>query len=284
MNEKIKSIEKNETYELMDLSKEKKAIGLKWVFKTKYNADGSIQKHKARLVAKEYSQQQGDLDDRKNLHQEQKEATEIFCDNKATIAMTKNPTFHGRTKHIEIRYHFIRDFVASGAIAMKYYGTDEQVADILTKSLPVQKHVHPSPVLDPYQLARDQHACAYNLNVVSTDIVAVQKLWPGGSGSRSRRGGRWVLVMAEEERLLAADLHDLAMGVGVLGEHEGWAGRRTCTSSRTRCAASSVPAAPSATAASSPMRSACTAALRPPLRRPIRFSFLYYRHCCRRLC
>ena len=52
MKEEIKSIEKNETWELMDLPKEKKAIGLKWVFKTKFNADGSIQKHKARLVAK----------------------------------------------------------------------------------------------------------------------------------------------------------------------------------------------------------------------------------------
>ena len=56
--------------------------------------------------------------------------------------MTKNPTFHGRTKHIEICYHFIRDLVTSGVIAMKYYGIDEQVADILTKSLLVQKHIY----------------------------------------------------------------------------------------------------------------------------------------------
>ena len=42
MKEEIKSIEKNETWELMDLPKEKKAIGLKWVFKTKFNADESI--------------------------------------------------------------------------------------------------------------------------------------------------------------------------------------------------------------------------------------------------
>ncbi|KAJ8499382.1 hypothetical protein OPV22_009934 [Ensete ventricosum] len=279
MKEEIKSIEKNETWELMDLPKEKKAICLKWVYKTKYNADGSIQKHKARLVAKGYSQQQGidfddtfspvarfetvrtflalaaylswsvyqfdvksaflngdlqeevfvtqpegflvkgheekvyklkkalyglkqapracdwagDLDDRKStsgnifslgsgaiswsskkqattalstseaeyvaatsaacqaiwlrrlledLHQKQIDATEIFCDNKSTIALAKNPTFHGRTKHIEIRYHFIRDLVADGAITMKYCGTDEQVADILTKSLPVKKHIY----------------------------------------------------------------------------------------------------------------------------------------------
>ena len=41
-------------------------------------------------------------------------ATEIFCDNQALISMTKNPVFHGRTKHIELRHHFIRDIVAEG--------------------------------------------------------------------------------------------------------------------------------------------------------------------------
>ena len=39
--------------------------------------------------------------------------TLIFCDNKSTISMSKNPMFHGRTKHIELRYHFIRDQVIS---------------------------------------------------------------------------------------------------------------------------------------------------------------------------
>ncbi|XP_031265470.1 secreted RxLR effector protein 161-like [Pistacia vera] len=41
------------------------------------------------------------------LHQKQEGATTIFRDNKATISMTKNPIFHGRTKHIDIRFHFI---------------------------------------------------------------------------------------------------------------------------------------------------------------------------------
>lgn len=55
----IQAIEKNSTWELVDVPKGKNVVGLKWVFRTKYNADGSIQKHKARLVAKGYSQQQG---------------------------------------------------------------------------------------------------------------------------------------------------------------------------------------------------------------------------------
>lgn len=66
--------------------------------------------------------------------------TEIFCDNKVTIATTKNPAFHSRTMHIDIRYHFIQDLVASETVALKRCGTNKQVADIHTKSLPQVKH------------------------------------------------------------------------------------------------------------------------------------------------
>jgi hypothetical protein len=59
MNEEMISIKKNQTCKLVDLPQEKKVVGLKWVFKIKYNKDGSIQKHKARIVAKGYSQQPG---------------------------------------------------------------------------------------------------------------------------------------------------------------------------------------------------------------------------------
>ena len=43
--------------------------------------------------------------------------------------------FHDRSKHIEIRYHFIKDYVQRGAVKLKYISIDEQVANILTKSL-----------------------------------------------------------------------------------------------------------------------------------------------------
>ncbi|CAL5412844.1 unnamed protein product [Camellia sinensis] len=67
------------------------------------------------------------------LQQRQEGATEIFCDNKATIFMTKNPAFHSRTKHIDMRLHFIRDLVAKEEVTLKYCTTHEQLADILTK-------------------------------------------------------------------------------------------------------------------------------------------------------
>ncbi|KAL7129296.1 hypothetical protein ABFS83_13G056600 [Erythranthe nasuta] len=76
------------------------------------------------------------------LQQEQEGATEIFCDNKSTISMTKNPSFQSRTKHIDIRFHFVRDLVAKDEMSLKYCNTNEQVADVLTKSLSKEKFVY----------------------------------------------------------------------------------------------------------------------------------------------
>lgn len=78
----------------------------------------------------------------KDLGQEQEGATEIFSDNKSTISMAKNPAFHGRTKHIDTRHHFIRELVATEQIVLNYCSTDEQLADVLTKALPLKKHSH----------------------------------------------------------------------------------------------------------------------------------------------
>ena len=59
MEEELNMIDKKNTWNLVDPPKGKDIIGLKWVYKTKYNEDGSIQKHKAILVAKGYSQKLG---------------------------------------------------------------------------------------------------------------------------------------------------------------------------------------------------------------------------------
>jgi len=59
----------------------------------------------------------------------------VLCDNTSAINIAKNPIQHSRTKHIEIRHHFIRDHVSRGSIALNYIGTDDQLADIFTKPL-----------------------------------------------------------------------------------------------------------------------------------------------------
>jgi hypothetical protein len=61
------------------------------------------------------------------------EPTLIHCDNQSCVKLTENPVFHDRSKHIEIKYHYIRDMVQR--VELQYISTDEQIADILTKPL-----------------------------------------------------------------------------------------------------------------------------------------------------
>jgi hypothetical protein len=68
--------------------------------------------------------------------------TVIHCDNQSCIKLFENPVFHDRSKHIEIRYHFICDWVQRGAVQLQYISTNEHIADILTKALPRGKHVY----------------------------------------------------------------------------------------------------------------------------------------------
>jgi hypothetical protein len=70
------------------------------------------------------------------------EATMILCDNQSCIKMTKNHVFHDKSKHIEIRYHYICDMVQRGAIKLQYVSTDEHVVDVLTKPLSHVKFEH----------------------------------------------------------------------------------------------------------------------------------------------
>eukprot|EP00253_Pinus_taeda_P027580 PITA_27580 len=66
----------------------------------------------------------------------------IYCDNQSCITLMENPVFHDRSKDIEIKYHFIRDYVQKGVIKLGYISTNEQVANIFTKALPRGKHVY----------------------------------------------------------------------------------------------------------------------------------------------
>lgn len=74
-----------------------------------------------------------------DLQQEQKEATIIYCDNMSAISMTKNPVFHNRSKHIELRHHFIRQLVQKEEIQLEFVNTNEQLADIFTKAVASEK-------------------------------------------------------------------------------------------------------------------------------------------------
>ena len=59
----------------------------------------------------------------------------LYVDNKAMISLIKNPILHDRSKHIEIRFHYIRECVDRGLIKIDFIRTEEQFGDIFTKSL-----------------------------------------------------------------------------------------------------------------------------------------------------
>ena len=59
----------------------------------------------------------------------------IKCDNTSAINISKNPVLHSRTKHIEIRHHFLRDHVLKGECILEFEDTKNQLADIFTKPL-----------------------------------------------------------------------------------------------------------------------------------------------------
>nr|CAN60812.1 hypothetical protein VITISV_038721 [Vitis vinifera] len=63
----------------------------------------------------------------------------VFCTNTNAINISKNPVLHSRTKHIDIRHHFICDLVEDKVVSLEYVPTETQIADILTKPLDVSR-------------------------------------------------------------------------------------------------------------------------------------------------
>ncbi|CAI7854758.1 unnamed protein product [Closterium sp. NIES-54] len=64
----------------------------------------------------------------------------VFVDNQSAIALAQNACLHGRTKHMQIRWHFIREMVANGEVILRWCPTNRPAADILTKPLPFEWH------------------------------------------------------------------------------------------------------------------------------------------------
>ena len=60
----------------------------------------------------------------------------IWCDSTSAISISKNPVMHSKTKHIPIKYHFLREHVLEKTVKLEHVGTKDQVADIFTKPLP----------------------------------------------------------------------------------------------------------------------------------------------------
>ena len=70
-----------------------------------------------------------------DLQKEPAKPIVFFEDNQSAISIDKNPQFHGRTKHIVIKYHFIRKQVSNEKVELKYCKTNDMIADFMTKGL-----------------------------------------------------------------------------------------------------------------------------------------------------
>ncbi|MCH99616.1 hypothetical protein A2U01_0020630 [Trifolium medium] len=65
-------------------------------------------------------------------------STVIYCDNSSSIKLSKNPILHGRCKHIDVRFHFLRDLTKDGIIELVHCCSQDQIADIMTKPLKLE--------------------------------------------------------------------------------------------------------------------------------------------------
>ena len=63
------------------------------------------------------------------------DTVELKIDNKSALALIQNPVFHERSKHIDVRYHFIRECLDNRSVSADFIGTKDQLADLLTKAL-----------------------------------------------------------------------------------------------------------------------------------------------------
>ncbi|KAG5864328.1 hypothetical protein JTB14_036882 [Gonioctena quinquepunctata] len=69
------------------------------------------------------------------------EPTKLFMDNQSAIRLVKNTEYHKRTKHIDVKYHYIRERAEDNTLIVCYVASEDQLADILTKALPKEKLV-----------------------------------------------------------------------------------------------------------------------------------------------
>ena len=69
------------------------------------------------------------------------DALTIVEDNQGAIALAKNPEFHKRNKHIDIRYHFVHEKVEKIQVVIQYYPTQDMLEDIMTKAITAPKFI-----------------------------------------------------------------------------------------------------------------------------------------------
>jgi len=80
----------------------------------------------------------------------QQGGVQLHCDNQSATYLAKNHIYYARTKHIDVRFHKIRELIASGEIVLQKIGTEENAADMVTKPVTTDKFKHYLNLLNVY--------------------------------------------------------------------------------------------------------------------------------------
>nr|GEV71759.1 retrovirus-related Pol polyprotein from transposon TNT 1-94 [Tanacetum cinerariifolium] len=177
--EELHQFDRLDVWELVDRPLCKNIITMKWLWKNKCDEENIVIRNKFRLVAKGYAQKEGvdfeesfapvarleavrlfiaSISSRESISSKEGfiwtqtsskdvlkdygfdfDKIPMYCNSKATIAISCNPVQHSRTKHIDIRYHFIKEKVEKGIVELFFVGTEYQLADLFTKALPEER-------------------------------------------------------------------------------------------------------------------------------------------------
>ncbi|GJU22483.1 retrovirus-related pol polyprotein from transposon TNT 1-94 [Tanacetum coccineum] len=133
MQEEIHEFERLQVWELVPCSDRVMLIKLKWIYKAKTNVLGRVLKNKTRLVAQGFREEEG------INFEESFSPIPLYRDNKSAISLCCNNVQHSRAKHIDVRYHFIKEKVENGIVELYFVRTKYQLADIFTKPLPRER-------------------------------------------------------------------------------------------------------------------------------------------------
>nr|GEX30311.1 retrovirus-related Pol polyprotein from transposon TNT 1-94 [Tanacetum cinerariifolium] len=173
-HEELHQFDRLDVWELVDRPLCTNVINLKWLWKNKRDKENTVIRNKSRLVAKGYAQKEGiDFEelfapvaqleaDYTSMSSAEVEYVSLsaccaqvlwmrtqltdygfhfdkipmYCDTKAAIAISCNPVQHSRTKHVDVRYYFIKEKVEKGIVKLFFVKTEYQLADLFTKALP----------------------------------------------------------------------------------------------------------------------------------------------------